>query len=271
MFFKKIILGTICFLFASLNIQAYSQQKINDFYLSNFKDDGSRDWEVKGREAILYDEYVDINEMEAEYYLEEDVIFITSDQAKLNKATMDVCLVDNVHIENEEGATLDTDSLDWKKEENSIKTDDRVKIVRDSMEVEAEGLVADTEQKKANFKKDVTVTLPNEEGEGVTTAVCSGPLEIEYDRGKATFNEDVVVTHPQGKLYSDKATLFFDTESKEIIKIISEGNVKVMRGSNVTFSQKATYLSKEQKIVLEGRPRVVYYPNSGENLDFLKQ
>ncbi len=270
MFSKNLILGIFFFLLVSVNIQAYSQQKIKDFYLSNFKENGGRDWEVKGRDAIIHEDYVDIDKMEAESYLEEDTIFITSDQAKLNKNTMDVYLKDNVHIENKEGATLDTDSLDWQREKNYIETDDRVKIVRDSMQIEAEGLFADTGQKKANFKKDVKVTLPDEENQGVTTAVCSGPLEIEYDKGKATFNENVVVTNPQGKLYSDKATLFFDAESKEIVKIISEGNVKVTRGNNVTFSQKATYLSKEQKIVLEGRPRVVYYPDSGEGVDFLK-
>jgi len=37
-----------------------SQQKINDFYLSNMKEDGSKDWEVKGKEATIKDKYVDI-------------------------------------------------------------------------------------------------------------------------------------------------------------------------------------------------------------------
>ncbi len=60
-------------------------------------------------------------------------------------------------------------------------------------------------------------------------------------------------------MFSDKATLFFDPEDKTIIKIVSEGNVKIVRDGNTTFSQKATYFSKEQKIVLEGRPRLIYY------------
>lgn len=253
-----------------MNIQAYSQQKIKDFYLSNFKDDGTQDWEVKGKFATIHDNYVDIDEMEANYYAKDDTILITSDEAKLNKENMDVYLKDNVHIENKEGATLETDSLNWQREQNHIETDDRVKTTRDSMQIEAAGLSADTQLKKAAFKKDVKVTLPDQESEEVTTAVCSGPLEIEYNEGKAIFNKDVVVTNPHGKLYSDKATLFFDTENKEITKIVSEGNVKIVRGNNVTFSQKATYLSKEQKITLEGRPRVIYYPDSEEDFNLFK-
>ncbi len=257
-------------LFAFMSIQAYSQQKINDFYLSNIKDDGTQDWEVKGKTATIRDNFVDINDMEANYYTEEDTILITSDEATLNKENMDVSLKSNVHIENEEGATLETDSLRWQREQNRIETDDWIKTTRDLMQIESTGLTADTELKTAAFKKDVRVTLPDKENKGVTTAVCSGPLEIEYNKGKAIFNQDVVVANQEGKLYSDKATLFFDIESKEIVKIISEGNVKIIQGSNVTFSQKATYLSKEQKILLEGRPRVIYYSDSEGGLSLFK-
>ena len=270
MFLRSLILITILLSFASINIQAYSQQRIKDFYLSNFKDNGTRDWEVKGKEAAIHDNYVDIDDMEANYYIENDTISITSDEARLNKENMDVYLKDNVHIENKEGATLNTDSLNWQREQNHIETDDWVKTTRDSMQIEAAGLSADTQLKKVAFKKDVEVTLFDKENGEATTAVCSGPLEIEYNEGKAIFNKDVVVTNSRGKLYSDKATLFFDSGSKEIVKIISEGNVKIVQGNNVIFSQKATYLSKEQRIVFEGRPRVIYYPDSEGSVGLFK-
>ena len=104
------------------------------------------------------------------------------------------------------------------------------------------------------------MTLPDEKSDKVTTITCSGPLEIEYQLGTAVFNKEVVVTHPEGKLFSDKATLFFDTVAKKINKIVSEGNVKIVREDNVTFAQKATYFGAEQRIVLEGRPRLIYFP-----------
>jgi len=265
---KKSILTIIALLLVFFNSGAYSQQKIKDFYLSNLKEDGSRDWEVNGDEALIGEENIDIENMTANYYLKEDTILITSDKARMNKNSMDVTLQDNVHIENEEGATLETDSLNWEREKNHIETKDNVKTTRDSMQITAKGLSADTEMKKADFEEDVEVTFADMESGDVTTATCSGPLEIEYNKGKAVFNKDVVITNKQGKMYSDKATLFFDTEAKALIKVVSEGNVKIIRENNVTFSQKATYLGKEEKIILEGKPRIMYFPEEGEEVKF---
>lgn len=242
----------------------YAQQKIKDFYLSNLKNDGSRDWEVRGEEAIVKDEYVDIEDMTAHYYLEKDTVKVTSDKAQMDKATMDVYLQDNVHIENKDGMKLDTDSLNWQRSKNYIETDDWVKTSRGDMQITATGLSADSACRQASFEKDVEVIFPDEKEKTVTTATCSGELHIEYSNGKAVFNDDVVVTHAQGKLFSDKTTLFFDNEENSIKKIISEGNVKIVRADNTTYAQKATYFSDNQKLVLEGRPRLLYYPKEGE-------
>ncbi|MDD3295865.1 MAG: LPS export ABC transporter periplasmic protein LptC [Candidatus Omnitrophica bacterium] len=264
----KLIIITLCFVCLTLNIQAYSQQRIKDFYLSNCKEDGSHDWEVKGDEAMIYDTYVDINTMRANYFLESDDISITSDEARLNKENMDVYLKKNVHVKNKDGAQLTTESLNWQREKNHIETKDWVKTSKDAMEITAQGLSADTQMEKANFEKNVEVTFPDAENKTVTTATCSGPLEIEYSLGRAIFNDDVVVTHPQGKVFSDKTTLYFDTTQKKIVKIVSEGNVKIMRDGNETYAEKATYFDKDQKLVLEGRPRLIYFPKEGQEAKF---
>lgn len=261
----KIIFSLIVFVFISLNLQAYSQQKVKDFYISNFKEDGSRDWELEGVEATVYDDYVDIDTMKAHYYLNNDTILITSDKARLNKENMDVHLEDNVYIENKDGANVKANYLDWQRQNNRIDTQDWVKVQKDAMEIEAKGLSADTQLKKADFKKDVEATFPDENTKQVISVTCTGPLEIEYSIGKAVFNENVVAIHPQGKMISDKATLYFNPEKKEIIKIISEGNVEIVRDENTTYSQKAIYLSKEQKVILEGRPRLIYFQKKEED------
>jgi len=256
----RVIINIIIFiLLFSLNIQAYSQQRIKDFYLSNFKEDGSRDWEVRGDEATIHDKYVDINEMKANYYAEDDTIVIASDKARLNKENMDVILQDNVQIKNKEGITLSTDSLNWQRAQNHIETKDWVTTSKDVMQVKAKGLSADTEFRKVDFIEEVEAVYPDEKSGELTTVTCSGPLEIEYNLGKAVFNDDVVVTHPQGTMYSDRATVYFGTDEKKIEKIVCEGNVKIVRDDNVTFAKQATFYAVEQRLVLEGRPRVMYY------------
>ncbi|MFA6281302.1 MAG: LptA/OstA family protein [Candidatus Omnitrophota bacterium] len=78
--------------------EAPSEQKIKDFYLSNLKEDGSKDWEVKGKEAIIKDKFVDIENMDAKYYSENNPVYIKSDKAKINKENMNANLKDNVEL-----------------------------------------------------------------------------------------------------------------------------------------------------------------------------
>jgi LPS export ABC transporter protein LptC len=78
--------------------EAPSEQKIKDFYLSNLKEDGSKDWEVKGTEAVIKDKFVDINNMDAKYYSDKNPVYIKSDKAKINKENMNADLKDNVEL-----------------------------------------------------------------------------------------------------------------------------------------------------------------------------
>ncbi|MBU2101755.1 MAG: LptA/OstA family protein [Candidatus Omnitrophota bacterium] len=185
----------------SAESQAPQNQTIKDFYLSNYKENGSRDWEIKGTEAIVQDKFVNIDNMEAKYYSKDDVMSIKSDKAKLNKDNMNASLKDNIEV-----------------------------------------------------------TIPTEGGKEYTTITCDGPLEMEYNEGNAVFNNRVVVTNQGGKLYCDKAYVFFDTTAKKMNRIVAEGNVQIVREDNITYAQKATYYVDTKKVVLEGSPRLIYYP-----------
>jgi lipopolysaccharide export system protein LptA len=118
--------------------------------------------------------------------------------------------------------------------------------------------------KKVDFEENVEVQLSDKEGRAVKIT-CDGPLEIEYNEGVAVFNNNVTVDNKDGKLYADKTTVFFDNKEKKIVKIVSEGNVKIERENNVTFAQKATYFDADKKIILEGNPRLFYFPKDNEN------
>lgn len=253
----------IIFIFCSVfPFTSYSsnKQEIKDFYLSNFKKDGSSDWEIEGKNAIVDGDFIDIVTMNANYYMENDTISVKSNKAKINKKSQDIQLDGNVKIENKEGWNLKTEHLNWQRKENYIKTDSIVKTEKDSFLVKAKGLYADSQLKKADFKENVQVTHTDKNQKNATTINCSGPLEINYNKGQATFHDNVVVNHKQGKLFSDLAILFFDAKDKKISKIISKGNVKIVRDDNITFAEKATYLAKEEKLILEGSPRLIYFP-----------
>lgn len=196
----KIFIGLLALTITSI-IDVFPQQKIKDFYLSNYKEDGSRDWEINGKEATVYDKYVDIDNMDARYYSDNKTMQIKSDKAKINKENMNALLKDNI--------------------EAKIPTTD-----------------------KGDY----------------TTVTCDGPLEMEYENGNAVFYNNVVVENKDGKLFCDKATVLFDKDAKKILKIVAEGNVKIVQNENTTFAQKATYLADQKRLVLEGRPHVIYFP-----------
>ncbi|UCD16005.1 MAG: LPS export ABC transporter periplasmic protein LptC [Candidatus Omnitrophota bacterium] len=240
-----------------------SQQRIKDFYLTNYKEDGAQDWEVEGKEAFIYDTYVDIDQMNAKYYTKDDTVFIKSKKAKLDKKSMDVYLREDVEVENKEG-TLVTDSLDWKRNQNNIKTDDWVKVNNKSIQITAKGMTADTQMSKVDFEENVEALLPDEKNKDYTMITCTGPLEIEHIKGTAVFNDNVVVENKDGTLFSDKATAFFNADEKKLIKVVSVGNVKIVKDENITLAQKATYFGEDERLLIEGNPRVIYFPDEDE-------
>jgi lipopolysaccharide export system protein LptA len=189
---------------APTSIEAGAEQKIKDFYLSNVKEDGSKDWELKGTEAVLRNNYVDINNMEGKYYSEKDTITVKSEKAKIDKQTMNADLQDNVELK-----------------------------------------------------------IPNKDGTFVTVN-CTGPLEMRYNDGLAIFNNNVVVDNAQGKLFSDKATVYFDTKDKTKMKIVAEGHVKIVKDDNIAFADRATYMGETKNVVLEGNPRLIYFSKKNE-------
>jgi len=59
MFFKYIYAAFLVF-FVSAAGPGFAQQTVRDFYLSNYQEDGSKGWELKGREAQVYESRVEI-------------------------------------------------------------------------------------------------------------------------------------------------------------------------------------------------------------------
>jgi lipopolysaccharide transport protein LptA len=105
-----------------------------------------------------------------------------------------------------------------------------------------------------------------------TEITCDGPLEVDYEKNVAIFNENVLVKDPQVMLKANKMQVFFDAESKTIDRIVAEGSVKFKKGDRQAKSEMAVYLAKEGKIVLTGNPMVKRGMDAltGEKITFFK-
>ncbi|MFH1779015.1 MAG: LPS export ABC transporter periplasmic protein LptC [Candidatus Omnitrophota bacterium] len=232
------------------------EQKIMSFSLVGYKEGGKKKWEVEGKSADVMADVVNLTEVEAKTYGEEANVTLVADRGTFNRTSSDVHLESNVVATSTEGTTLTTDVLNWKNDEERVYTDKFVKVTRENMETTSTGAEARPNLKEVEFKKDVKVVT----GKPQTVITCDGPMEVNYGKNFAVFDNKVKVEDERGQLYCDKATAYYEPKMRQIIKVVAQGNVKLVRGGSWTFSDEAVYLAKEEKVILTGSPKVVIYP-----------
>jgi len=171
-------------------------------------------------------------------------------------------LKDKVNIVTPEGMSLKTDVLDWDKSAGKVETEDKVYLTKENtFNAQGKGLQVDTNAKQAVLKKEVVVKIPQEDS-GFIFVTCDGPLEIDYNKSQAVFYNNVEISNDDMTLYADKARVFFDSAGRAIEKMVAEGNVRIIKGKNTSYSQKATYIQTSKRIILEGAPRLILFPEN---------
>jgi LPS export ABC transporter protein LptC len=262
-FLLLITLGILC-----LDIsfaQEDSDQKVLGFSLSNFGEKNKKTWDLVGETLEVYGSLIKLTNIKADLYGEQEDMVLTADTGTFDRSLGKLHLQDNVVITTESGAKMMTDTLDWLQKAQTVSTPDKVNIFRNNMEAEGVGAIGKPDLKQVSLNKEVQVDI-NSESEGVlkkTTITCDGPLDIDYQKQEAVFNENVKVYDGESQLYADKMTGYFDKETKKIVKIIAEGSVKIVRGQDTSYSNQAIYDTESKKISLIGRPRLVIYSKNG--------
>jgi lipopolysaccharide export system protein LptA len=160
-----------------------------------------------------------------------------------------------------------------------------VNIERGNMITVAQGAVGEPNLNKITLDKDVTVNInPQAQQQEASDKnkiiiTCDGPLEIDYEKKIATFKNNVKVDSKDSWIYSDTMDVYFimsDKDNKEteglpntmgnkIDKIVARGNVKILRGENISYSDEAIYTASDKKIKLLGKPRLIIYSTEDFN------
>ena len=292
MVFKKIIILFFSFLvlqfFSGLSFAEQakeSDQQIGDFSLSGFGDKGKKAWDLSGKRADIFNEVVKLKEVVGNHYADKESIKLTADSGDFNKSSGVVHLEDNVVITTSSGAKLTTDSLDWDRKQQIVSTLDKVNLQKLDMNLSGIGAIGATALKQVELGKDVRLEIePKDKQKDKKEKIvitCDGPLEVDYEKNIAVFNNNVKVEKPDLIIYSDKMQVYFtpkqenskkDQESavmsSSINKIVSEGNVRIVRGENISYSQEAIYTAADKKIILTGRPQIVIYQTENMNAAF---
>ena len=259
-----IVFGAICVSVAGMSVSAEQDagEKILGFTLNNFDEKNNKTWDLAGETLEMYGELINLTSVNANVYGEEDAMNVVADTGTFDRAEGKVHLQDNVVITSETGAKMMTDTLDWLQKQQLVSTQDKVNIYRGNLEAEGIGAEGKPDLKQMSLKKNVQVDItPEKQNEDFTkmTITCDGPLDIDYQEGKAVFNNNVEAYDGQRQLFADTMTGFFDQATKQIVRVVCEGNVKIVRGKDIAYSQRAIYNAQDQQISLIGRPKLVLY------------
>ena len=293
-----LFLGLFCLGPLSAQEQASSQegpdQQITDFSLTGFGEKGKKTWELSGQSADIMVNEVKLKEVTGKVYGKQEDITLTADQGNFDKNEGKVRLEKDVVVTSSGGMKLTTDYLDWDRDKQTVMTEALVNIERDNMVTTATGATCKTDLNKVNLEKDVTVEIkPQETPKGPAAKdkiviTCEGPMEIDYAKNIAIFNKNVKVSQKDMNLYSDIMEVYFiisdENETKDadqaqdaalspisggrIDKIIAKGNVKIERGENVSYSEEAVFTAADKKVVLLGKPRLIFYSEEDFNAAF---
>ncbi|MDD5561083.1 MAG: LPS export ABC transporter periplasmic protein LptC [Candidatus Omnitrophica bacterium] len=296
MAFRKFVFLTLAFIFFSgssfavetdkaINEDKDSGQQIGDFSLSGYGEKGKKAWDLAGKSADIYNEVVKLKEVVGNHYADKDEINLTADNGDFNKSSGVVHLENNVVITTSNGAKLTTDSLDWDRKQQIVSTLDKISLKRPDMNLTGEGAIGQTALKQMSLEKNVRLDIePLDKQKGKKNKIiiiCDGPLEVNYEKNIAIFNNNVKVETPDLTMYSDKMRVYFTPKqeglkkdadpagmSSSINKIIAQGNVRILRGENTSFSQEAVYTALDKRIVLTGRPQIEIYQTENLNAAF---
>lgn len=280
---------TLFLILALLTFNAFAQdsqmqesdQQISDFSLTGYAEKGKKSWDISGKSADIFDNIIKLKDVIGNLYGEKEDIKLTADKGDFDKVEGKVHLEQNVVITSSGGTKLTTDSLDWDRKNQLVNTEDPVKITRDNMVTTGKGAKAHPNLNQVTLEKEVRVDINPVSREGKTVddkektiITCDGSLEIDYAKNIATFNNNVKVDTHGNLIYSDIMDVYFSTSSNdkskesdksslfggaEIEKIVCRGNVKIVHGQNVSYSEEATYTAADKKIVLTGRPKLIIY------------
>jgi len=262
------------------------EQQINDFSLAGYGEKGRKTWDIHGKTADIFESVVKLQDITGNLFQEKENITLTARRGEFDKNEGKMRLEEDVVITTSSGARLTTNSLEWDRNKQLVSTKDKVNIEKDNLVTTAIGAEGQPDLNSLKLEKEPVVKLfsPKTSDANKDTEVvisCDGPLEINYQLNLARFNNSVKVDYKDAQIYCDTMELYFRRDNKEansenkgqvasavlnqpfmgssIEKLVCQGNVRILRGENISYCEEAIYTASDGKIVLTGRPKLIIY------------
>lgn len=246
---------------------ANADSAMSGFTLTGYTDDGGKEWQLNGQNATVDGSTVTIIKPDGIGYDPDRQAFLTAGAAMVNQTNRHVRLEHEVTVHTSDGLWLTAPVLHWIPDQQHVATDTPVRIETDHMLLRGRGFVGDSALKDAVIERDIEMVLNPSDKEPVgvgkrqVTITCDGPLNFDYAKSIATFEQNVHVQDPNGDLFSDKLVAHLDQVSHTIKYAEATGNVRIVQHQNTALSNKAIYEPAVGKITLHGKPSLLLYPD----------
>ncbi len=262
-----LMLFLVLYLTASLGFCAEEKsipdQEVHSFSFTGYSKEGKPEWEVQGPKAVLEGDIATLDKPTLQSNGKTQMT-VTSDHGTYNRQTAQAHLEENVFAKTSDGATLKTDSLVWDGATKKLSTEDHLTIEKDSVHTEGKGAEANVDLKKITLREEVKVTMsPNLE------ITSKGPMEFDYNSHHAVFHDEVKAVDEQGELSADQMDVTFEPETNHVREVIATGSVRIKRGDNISYSDRAVYDAKNGKVTLLGKPKLVIKPEEEKARAFI--
>ncbi len=245
----------------SANNTETAKHQIYSFSFSKYTPTGEKQIEIEGDSANVLDQNVILMNVVAKAYAEETPVTITADHGDYDKQANKVKLQKNVVATTENGTRLLTEELQIHPDKHLMETELEAQVKKDNINVQGLGASGDSNLKKVEFKKNVTVVVqdPTDPTNGPTVITCDGALVIDYEKNIAHFKKNVVAQDNRGKLTADVMDVYYNKMSRKVSKIVALENVVIENpDGNKSYSDSVIYLADEGKIILGGDTEAIY-------------
>ncbi len=197
------------------------KHKVHNFKLEGFTKSGENQWCIGGDFAKIIDKDIILSNIKGENFGKDISVILTADKGIYNRGTGLTELSGNVIVTTSDGAKVSMDFARWDANKEEIETDSHVIIEHGGIILEGRGALVRPKQKWAMLQKEIKV---RDASNRVIT--CDGPLEVDYEKSEAVFNNNVQIIDTEGRMSANKLIAYFDPDTRTIERIEWIGDVE---------------------------------------------
>jgi LPS export ABC transporter protein LptC/lipopolysaccharide transport protein LptA len=259
------------------NVHGSARQKMEGVHLVESQA-GTRDWELFSETAETQQDSNrwQIKKVKVHFYRKDKLDFVgVGTQGSINTNTKDLEIKGSVVLTSSNGYRLETEQIRYHAKKRLLQSSSPVKMLGPSEE-NAQGILVsgdsmDIHVAEGNLNLFNNVEAKKQMRDGKTLLIKSNKAEFSSKSKTVSFHQNVQLKIYELRVEAPSAQFQYSKDGKILESLRLFGGTKVSDLDKVATSDAVTFFPKENKFILEGKPRVVQNNDEilGEVITFL--